>query len=135
MNKPIRCAVIGQNPMRFPWGFDEEDKFCSKMKTELAQQIMVLRQRGVSQFLTACDCGVGLYAGEIINGLRTTDRDLMLIATYHMRSRLQNGRPTCGNATLLCWRNAPLSPLCARSVCRTRSSKPTRRSSALQMWC
>ena len=24
MNKPIRCAVIGQNPMRFPWGFDED---------------------------------------------------------------------------------------------------------------
>lgn len=46
---------------------------------ELAQQIMVLRQSGVSQFLTACDCGVGLYAGEIVNGLRTTDRDLMLI--------------------------------------------------------
>ena len=44
------------------------------MKTELAQQIMALRQSGVSQFLTACDCGVGL-----INGLRTTDRDLMLI--------------------------------------------------------
>ena len=79
MDKPIRCAIIGQAPMRFPWGFDEEDKFCSKMKMELAQQIMVLRQRGVSQFLTACDCGVGLYAGEIVNGLRTTDRDLILI--------------------------------------------------------
>ena len=78
MDKPIRCAVIGHAPMRFPWGFDE-DKFCSKMKMELAQQIMVLRRSGVSQFLTACDCGVGLYAGEIINGLRTTDRDLMLI--------------------------------------------------------
>ena len=49
------------------------------MKMELAQQIMALRQSGVSQFLTVCDCGVGLYAGEIINGLRTTDRDLMLI--------------------------------------------------------
>ncbi len=79
MDKPIRCAIIGQAPMRFPWGFDEEDKFCSKMKVELAQQIMVLRQSGVSQFLTACDCGVGLYASEIINSLRTTDRDLMLI--------------------------------------------------------
>ena len=79
MDKPIRCAIIGRAPMRFPWGFDEEDKFCSKMKMELAQQIMVLRQRGVSQFLTACDCGVGLYAGEIVNGLRTTDRDLILI--------------------------------------------------------
>ena len=79
MDKPIRCAIIGQNPMRFPWGFDEEDDRCRKLKIELAQQIMALRQSGVLQFLTACDCGVGLYAGEIINGLRTTDHDLMLL--------------------------------------------------------
>ena len=80
MDKPIRCAIIGQHPMRFPWGFDEEDDRCRKLKIELAQQIMVLRQSGVSQFLVACDCGVGLYAAEIVNGLRaTTDRDLMLI--------------------------------------------------------
>ena len=79
MSNPIRCAIIGQNPMRFPWGVDEEDDRCQKLKIELAQQIMVLRQRGVSQFLTACDCGVGLYAAEIVNGLReTTDQDLML---------------------------------------------------------
>lgn len=79
MDKPIRCAIIGQNPMRFPWGFDEEDDRCRKLKIELAQQIMMLRQNGVSQFLTACDCGVGLYTAEIINGLRTTDHDLMLL--------------------------------------------------------
>ena len=79
MDKPIRCAVMGQHPMRFPWGFDEEDASCAKMKMELAQQIMVLRQSGVSQFLVACDCGVGLYAAEIVNGLRMTDHDLMLI--------------------------------------------------------
>ena len=65
--------------MRFPWGFDEEDSGCRKLKIELAQQIMALRQGGVSQFLVACDCGVGLYAGEIINGLRAVDSDLMLI--------------------------------------------------------
>ena len=80
MTKPIRCAIIGQSPMCFPWGFDEEDDRCRKLKIELAQQIMVLCQSGVSQFLTACDCGVGLYAAEIVNGLRaTTDHDLMLI--------------------------------------------------------
>ena len=40
----------------------------------------MLRQSGVSQFLVACDYGVGLYAGEIVNGLRAaTDHDLMLI--------------------------------------------------------
>ena len=79
MDKPIRCAIIGQNPMRFPWGFDEEDDRCRKLKIELAQQIMALRQSGVSQFLVACDCGVGLYAAEIVNGLRMSDHDLMLI--------------------------------------------------------
>ena len=74
-----RCAVMGQHPMRFPWGFDEEDDRCQKLKMELAQQVMALRQRGVTQFLTACDCGVGLYAAEIVNGLReTADQDLML---------------------------------------------------------
>lgn len=75
----MRCAVMGQHPLRFPWGFDEEDASCAKMKMELAQQIMVLCQEGVSQFLVACDCGVGLYAAEIVNGLRMTDRDLMLL--------------------------------------------------------
>ena len=79
MDKPVRCAVMGQHPLRFPWGFDEEDDRYRKLKIELSQQIMVLRQSGVSQFLTACDCGVGLYAAEIINGLRTTDHDLMLL--------------------------------------------------------
>lgn len=76
----MRCAVMGQHPLQFPWGFDEEDDRCRKLKIELSQQIMALRQSGVSQFLTACDCGVGLYAAEIVNGLRaTTDHDLMLI--------------------------------------------------------
>ena len=79
MDKPVRCAVMGQHPLRFPWGFDEEDASCAKMKMELAQQIMVLCQEGVSQFLVACDCGVGLYAAEIVNGLRMTDRDLMVL--------------------------------------------------------
>ena len=79
MDKPVRCAVIGQHPMRFPWGFDEEDDRCRKLKIELAQQIMALGQSGVSQFLVACDCGVGLCAAEIVNGLRMTDHDLMLI--------------------------------------------------------
>ena len=79
MDKPVRCAVMGQHPMRFPWGFDEEDASCIKMKMELAQQIMALRRDGVSQFLVACDCGVGLYAAEIVNGLRMTDHDLMLL--------------------------------------------------------
>lgn len=79
MKRPTRCAVIGQAPLRFPWGFDEEDPYCSKMKLALAQQIMGLQQYGVTQFLVACDCGVGLYAAEIINGLHGLIDDLSLL--------------------------------------------------------
>ena len=72
------CAILGHNPMRFAWGFDEEAAECHDMKMELAQQIMVLRQQGVTHFSVACDCGVGLYAAELINVLRDNDPELML---------------------------------------------------------
>ncbi len=53
MEKEYRCAIIGQHPMRFPWGFDEEDTQCRRMKLELAQCIMELRQCGVTEFQVA----------------------------------------------------------------------------------
>ena len=74
------CAVFGHHPMRFAWGFDEEDDGCRKLKLELAQQIAALRQQGVMRFAVVADCGVGLYAGEIVNVMRESDPDLMLFA-------------------------------------------------------
>ena len=78
MASPKGCATLGQSPMRFAWGFDEEAAECHDMKMELAQQIMVLRQQGVTHFSVACDCGVGLYAAELINVLCDNDPELML---------------------------------------------------------
>lgn len=50
MASPKSCAILGHSPMRFAWGFDEEAAECHDMKMELAQQIMVLRQQGVTHF-------------------------------------------------------------------------------------
>ena len=72
------CAIIGQYPMRFAWGFDEEDSGSQRLKLVLAQKIMELRQQDVTCFTVVADCGVGLYAGEIINALREQDEDLQL---------------------------------------------------------
>ena len=41
---PKSCAILGHNPMRFAWGFDEEAAECHDMKMELAQQIKALRR-------------------------------------------------------------------------------------------
>lgn len=79
MEKEYRCAIIGQHPMRFPWGFDEEDAKCRRMKLELAQCIMELRQCGVTEFQVACDPGVGLYAGEIVNITKQNDEAMRLV--------------------------------------------------------
>ena len=79
MEKEYRCAIIGQHPMRFPWGFDEEDTKCRRMKLELAQCIMELRQCGVTEFQVACDPGVGLYAGEIVNITKQNDEAMRLV--------------------------------------------------------
>ena len=110
--------------MRFPWGFDEEDESCLKMKIELAQQIMTLRQSGVSQFLTTCDCGVGLYAGEIINGLRTTDRDLMLICYIPHEEQATKWAPYLRERYFDMLEKCTSYPLCVRSVRRKRNCKP-----------
>ena len=67
--KNYRCAIFGQNTICFKWGFDEDDEYCIAMKQELLQKIMELRQQDVTQFYTACDHGIGLYAAEQINVL------------------------------------------------------------------
>lgn len=84
MGENLCCAIIGQPPMRFPWGFDEEDSGCQNLKLALAQKIMELQQWDVKRFAVVADCGVGLYAGEIVNALRKHDADLMLfVVTPH----------------------------------------------------
>ena len=84
MGENLCCAIIGQPPMRLPWGFDEEDSGCQNLKLALAQKIMELRQRDVNRFAVVADCGVGLYVGEIVNALRKHDADLMLfVVTPH----------------------------------------------------
>ena len=51
------CAVIGQHPLRFPWGFDEEDDGCRRMKLEMAQRI--IKQSGVVLAVYAPDLADG----------------------------------------------------------------------------
>ena len=64
------CAIIGCSPMCFPWGFDEEDEGCAALKLLLMNRITRLRSEGYTRFHISMDCGVGLYAAEILHGLK-----------------------------------------------------------------
>lgn len=94
MKKNVRCAVIGQHPLRFPWGFDEEDDGCRRMKLEMAQRIMELRQRGVTEFQVACDPGVGLHCPDCrdtgyVNGRRCHCFEQAAINLVYTQSNLK----------------------------------------------
>ena len=73
------CAIIGCSPMCFPWGFDEEDEGCAALKLILINQISRLRGEGYNRFALSMDYGVGLYAAEILHGLKKSDDALETI--------------------------------------------------------
>ena len=77
MTKP--CAIIGCSPMCFPWGFDEEDEGCAALKLILMNRISKLKGEGYTRFAVSMDCGVGLYAAEIIRGLKESDGELEIV--------------------------------------------------------
>lgn len=100
------CAIIGCSPMGFPWGFDEEDEGCAALKLILINQISRLRGEGCARFAVSMDCGVGLYAAEILHGLKETDGELEAICyvpyeeqatkwTPELRDRYINALAAC----------------------------------------
>ena len=100
------CAIIGCSPMCFPWGFDEEDEGCAALKLILINQISKLRGEGCTRFADSMDCGVGLYAAEILHGLKESDGALETICyvpceeqatkwTPELRDRYFNALAVC----------------------------------------
>ena len=100
------CAIIGCSPLCFPWGFDEEDEGCAALKLILINQISKLRGEGCTRFTVSMDCGVGLYAAEILQGLKGSEEELEMICyvpyeeqatkwTPELRDRYFNALAAC----------------------------------------
>ena len=100
------CAIIGCSPMCIPWGFDEEDEGCLALKMILMNRISMLRSEGCTRFAVSMDCGVGLYAAEILHGLKESDGALDTICyvpyeeqatkwTPELRERYFNALAAC----------------------------------------
>ena len=65
----MSCALIGQHPMRFRFGYDEDDVLCHKIKLEMVRQILILYQNGVTSFFTDCETGPSMWGAEAIIAL------------------------------------------------------------------
>jgi uncharacterized phage-like protein YoqJ len=65
MDEPA-CAFVGHHPMRFDFGYNEEEPLCVMIKEAMKSKILALYQCGVKAFYTDCELLVGLWAGELV---------------------------------------------------------------------
>ncbi len=74
------CAFTGHRPMRFIFGYDEEDERCLKLKLEMAQQVEILIRSGVSLFYSGIALGVDQWGAEIVLDLKRPYPNIRLVA-------------------------------------------------------
>lgn len=110
--KMVACAFTGHRPMRFSFGYDEEDERCLKLKLEMAQQVESLIQRGVSLFYSGMALGVDQWGAEIVLDLKRSYPSIQLVAalpcetqadkwSLAQRERYFNTLPECDEVITL----------------------------------
>ncbi len=82
MSKNTTCCFTGHRPHKFTFGYDEESEECILLKSKLFQQILEMRKKGVTTFLTGMAMGVDIWAAELILGLKAErpEENICLIA-------------------------------------------------------
>lgn len=82
------CAIIGDKPSRFSFGYDEEHPYCLQIKNALLEQISALYFNGIRRFITGCDQGAAMWAGEVVAQVkqRVPDMELVCVLPYENQS-------------------------------------------------
>ncbi len=71
MQKHYTCCFTGHRPQKLPFGFDEQDERCIKLKKQLKAEIETLiTQKQVTHFITGMALGVDLICAEIVKELK-----------------------------------------------------------------
>ena len=72
------CAFTGHRPAKFPWKYDEADSRCIALKSALAEQIRLLAQAGVTQFLSGMAEAADTWSALSVLALREKNPALKL---------------------------------------------------------
>lgn len=81
MKKERICCIVGHQPANLPFGFNEADERCIRLKEMLRTVIEEqISEDGVTRFLCPMNIGAELFAAEIIEGLQAERKDVTLTA-------------------------------------------------------
>lgn len=78
MDKDKTCCFTGHRPDKLPWGEEESDPRCVRLKRAIAQAVEDAYVSGVRHFITGMARGVDLYCAEAVLALRAAEPDVTL---------------------------------------------------------
>ena len=64
------CCFTGHRPAKLPWGYNESDPRCVKLKERIADAVLLAYQEGYRHFLCGMAQGCDLYFCEAVLALR-----------------------------------------------------------------
>ena len=76
--KKQSCAFTGHRPAKYPWKYDEADSQCLALKSALAEQIRLLAEAGVTQFLSGMAEAADTWSALSVLALREKNPALKL---------------------------------------------------------
>jgi uncharacterized phage-like protein YoqJ len=87
------CALTGHHPLRFDFGYDEDDPLCGTIKRTMLSQIKTLCENGVTTFFTDCEVGVGMWAAELVLDLMRSHPEVQLICVLPHEEQAKKWTP------------------------------------------
>ena len=85
--RPISCCFTGHRPEKLPWGEDESDPRCIKLKRKLADILDVAYEEEFRHFICGMARGCDFYFAEAVIALRACRPDVTLEAAVPCRSQ------------------------------------------------
>lgn len=68
--KQESCCFTGHRPAKLPWGYNESDPRCVRLKERIADAVLLAYQEGYRHFLCGMALGCDLYFCEAVLALR-----------------------------------------------------------------
>ena len=78
MDRSTACCFTGHRPDKLPWGSNEEDPRCQRLKKQLEQALERAYGAGCRHFMSGMARGCDLYFAEAVLALRDRHPDVTL---------------------------------------------------------
>lgn len=78
MDREKTCCFTGHRPDKLPWGEDETDFRCQRLKKSIAQAVENAYVSGIRHYISGMARGGDLYFAEAVLALREVEGDLTL---------------------------------------------------------